>query len=370
MISSRLLAMGAALSTLMATPALAGPPTPSLLPPSSNPGECYARVKIPATYSTDRQPFVTEDGHRVLQVTQPRLQARQENIMVKEASTRFRVRQPSYRSVTERIMTRPAYDKLSVTPPQFSTVRENVQTSAPHLVWKKGNPAQLRSQGYVIHSTADGRPRGYYGSGHSSDQSAFYGAGLGGQPCGDNCEIWCLVEEPGQSRSITRRVMSHPGDVRRTPVPAQYQTITKQIVSDPGGVEQIHVPAEYRSVRVEDIVEPGRVSETMVPPSYGTFETKQIISPERYEWRRVLCAPGTGSIKSSADYGHSSSSYSSYSAPLHHGSSSPSTQPAYWSGAQHNSQSGYYGAEQYPAYSKTRQHMTIKGKRRPHRMRR
>ncbi|MEP3654498.1 MAG: hypothetical protein ABJO36_06335 [Litorimonas sp.] len=333
--------------------AFAGGPSsfPSALPPVANPGECYAQVKIPAQYSTGTQTIMTAEGFTKLDVTEPEFRRRTETVMTKEPSTRFVVRQPSYRSVSEQILTRPGHDRLSVSAPQFSTVTETVQTSAPHLVWKRGNPGDLRRQGYVIHSTADGRLRapagsgGYQGGSYANTQS-------GGDSCGPGCEIWCLVEEPGTSVTTSRRALTAPPRVTRTPVPPQYKTIVKQVVSDPGGVQEIPVPAEYASVSVEDLVRPAEAYEVNVPPVMGQVETKNLVSPERYEWRRVLCQPGTGTIRSGSsyqteDHQTSYSSGTSYS----HGSSTTSQ---YTGSTPHTQQpsSGYYGTEGYPAYQR------------------
>lgn len=309
--------------------------TPDLLPPSSNAGECYARIEVPAQFSTHSESIMVEEGYSKVEVHQPKLAQRQENVLVKEASIRYQVRQPTYRSVTEQMMVRPAYDKLSVSAPQFSTVTETIQTSAPRLVWKKGNPGVLAAQGYTIHSTANGGSG--YGQG-SGSTSQFRGA----TECGATCEIWCLVEEPGEQVQYNRKVMTSPGQVQRHSVPAKYKTIHKQVVSDPGGVQEIPVPAEYRAVTVEDIVDPGGEHVTNVPPQYAEVATKHLISPSRYEWRRVLCAPGTGSIGSGAvaqSSGHTSGS--SYNSGAY-------TSGAYSSGqGHHNSSAVTYGAGSY-----------------------
>ena len=348
--------------------AFAGGPTsfPSALPPVANPGECYAQVKIPAQYSTGSETVVTAEGFTKLDVTQPQFQRRTENIMTKEASTRFVVRQPSYRSVSERILTRPGHDVLSVSAPQFSTVTETLQTSAPHLVWKRGNPGDLQRQGYVIHSTADGRLRapagsgGYQGGSYATTQS-------GGDACGPGCEIWCLVEEPGTSVTTSRRALTVPPRVVRTPVAPQYKTIQKQVVADPGGVQEIPVPAEYSSVSVEDLVRPAEAYEVNVPAVMGQVQTKNLVSPERYEWRRVLCQPGTGSIRSGQSYqsSHHQNSGASYSGGTTYSNGATYSQsPAYshgtsvdtsYSSAAPQAQptsSGYYGTENYPAYER------------------
>ena len=366
---------------------------PSSLPPVANSGECYAQVAVPAQYSTGSETVVTADGFTDIEVTEAQFQTRTENVLTKEASTRFVVRQPSYRNVTERILTRPAHERLSVSEPQFSTVTETIQTSASHLVWKRGNPGELQRQGYVIHSTADGRLRppsysgGYLGGSYASTQS-------GGDSCGPGCEIWCLVEEPGSSVTTSRRALTAPPQVMRTPVPAEYKTISKQVVSDPGGVEEIPVPAEYSTIQVEDLIRHAETTQVSVPPVSGQVESKILVSPERYEWRRVLCQPGTGSIRSSesfrTDGGHlsysspssshsgtysSGTSYSSsgttYSGGTTYSHSSPSSTGTVYSGgstyshgssvsqpsvigSSHESQprTGFYGTEKYPAYQR------------------
>lgn len=361
-----------------AATAFAGGPTgfPSALPPVANPGECYAQVKIPAQYSRGSETVVTADGFANLDVTDPQFQRRTESVMTKEPSTRYVVRQPQYRTVSERILTRPGHDVLSVSKPQFSTVTETLQTSAPHLVWKRGNPAELQRQGYVIHSTADGRLRAP--SGYGQYQGGSYATTQnGGDSCGPMCEIWCLVEEPGTSVTTSRRVLTAAPRVVRTPVAPQFKTITKQVVSDPGGVEEIPVPAEYASVEVEDLIRPAEAYEVNVPPVMGQVETKELISPERYEWRRVLCQPGTGTIRSGSSFHTGSATSGSYSSGTYrsgsYGSGSyttgshHSTTPTYSSGGYPSSSSvngtshtsgsstsstGYYGTENYPAYKR------------------
>jgi len=319
---------------------------PDLLPSNPNTGECYARVEVPAQYSTGSESVLVEEGYSKMEVTQPVLAERQENVMIKEASVRYQVRQPSYRSVTEQMMVRPAYDKLSVSAPQFSTVTETIQTSAPRLVWKRGNPGKLAAQGYTIHSTANG---GSY--------------------------------SPGEQVQFNRKVMTSHGQVQRQTVPAKYRTIHKQVVSDPGGVEEIPVPAQYRSVTVEDVVDPGGERHVNVPPKYADVATKHLISPSRYEWRRVLCAPGTGTIKSSTTYSAAQSAYSSGST---HTSGSTYHSGAYTSGTAHHGASagtvsgsrvvtgtGYYGGyddagavKSSDHYSGTNHHYKAKRKRR------
>ena len=275
---------------LMAGAAGASPLPPSyvpdLEPPNPVVGECYARVEIPAQYEAVNQTVLKREGHKRLMVQPPQLESRVERVMVKEPSVRYVVRQPTYKTVQETIMTRPAYDKLSVSEPVFQTVTETLQTGKSRLVWKRGNPAKLRAQGYIIHSTADA------GSGGKGYTSTTDYARTGGQRCLDDCVIWCLVEEPGDNVTVTRQVMSHAGQVHRTPVAPEYKTITKQVVADPGGVEKVPVPAEYKNIHVEKLIKPASTATITVPPEYGQAQGRRLVSEARYEWRRIACKPG------------------------------------------------------------------------------
>lgn len=284
---------------------------PDLLPSDPVAGECYARVEIPAQYETTTHQVVTREAHTRLQLQQPKLTSRSEQIMIKEPSVRYVVRQPTYRTVTDKIMTRPGYDKLSISPPVFQTQTETIQKSAPRLIWKKGNPGKLRAMGYKIHSTADA---GIGGKGYSS--TTQYGQ-IGGERCGPMCEIWCLVEEPGDQITVTRQVLSQAAKIHRTPVPPVYQTIQKQVVADPGGVEKIPVPAEYRTLQIEELVHQGGAAQIDVPAEYGQVQGRRLIAEARYEWRLAVCAPGTGRAIQS---GHTTSGTVG-SQTLHHGSS-------------------------------------------------
>lgn len=296
---------------------------PSLLPSNPQAGQCYARVHIPAKYSSTPETVMVAEGHSTVEVDQARLASRSEKIEVKEASIRYEVRQPTFRTVTEQMMVRPSYDKLSVVAPQFKTVREVISTSGPRRVWKLGNPGALAAQGYRVIGTADA---GTNGQGYRS--TVGYGASRSKSThCGAGCEIWCLVEEPGQSVSYNRKVMVAPGSTRRTSIPAKYKSITKQVVADPGSVREIPVPAQYRNFQVEYLADPGGERLVDVPAKYGTVSKKTLTASDRYEWRRVVCDPVKGRVGAISG---SSSGYSSSAAAM---SSAASSSSAYASSA-------------------------------------
>ena len=287
----------------MATPAVAGPGahgyTPDLLPQNAQAGECYARIKSGAQYATSSEIVVVEEGYQSLEVHQAQLRTAQQSVKIKDESVRYVVRQPQYRSVTENVMTAPGYERLSVSAPRFETVTETMQVSGPRTVWKKGNPGKLAAQGYNVLSTANGGygtstvagNAGSYGPQHSGSSPSSHAAN-GGTQCGPTCEIWCLVEEPGETVSYQRKVMTDPARVVRTPVAPQYQSVTKQVLADPGGVDTVAVPAQYRDITIKELVAPAGVRSIDVAPKMGEVQKKTLVKPETYGWARVICNTG------------------------------------------------------------------------------
>ena len=102
-------------------------------------------------------------------------------------------------------------------------------------------------------------------------------------------QIYCLVEEPGQTVTITKRVLREPARVTATQVPPQFTTITKQVLVDPGGVEEVPVPPQFRTLTVQQLVRPADATPSMVPAQSRQIATNVVRAPERYEWVNVLC---------------------------------------------------------------------------------
>ena len=76
--------------------------SPDLVPPNAQPGVCYARVEVPAQYTTQMETVMTEEGYNTVEVRQPQLRSTQKQVVSKEASVRYEVRQPRYTHVQEK----------------------------------------------------------------------------------------------------------------------------------------------------------------------------------------------------------------------------------------------------------------------------
>jgi len=248
---------------VFSAPALAGPALspgsnfPFDPPPDGVPGECFARVLIPAQFKTVTEQVVVDEGGSRLHVTAPQFAGQTQQYIAHEGGVRYEVRQPTYRTVTEQVLVRPAHEILQVIPGEYRNVTEQIQISPPRLTWKPG--ASLKTQaGVRLTQTRQG-------------------------------EVYCLVEEPGETQSISKRVQVRAEQVRAIVVPPVYKTITRQVMVDPGGVREVSIPEQYGSYTSQQLVQPAGHTSTSIAPKMGSVSRRVQTSGESFSWIKVLC---------------------------------------------------------------------------------
>lgn len=201
-----------------------------LFPPNPRPGECYARVIIPAQYKTTTR-----------------------TVVKREAGERIEIVPARYEPATERILVKPASTKLVTVPAEYRTVTEKVIDQPAHTEWKIG--------------TGIGSGKGGVGFGGAAAQvERFGGEKVLSTRTNDTGEVMCLVE-----------------------VPATYKTISKQVLVKPATTKVIEVPAEYRTVDTMRLVQPASERRIPIPEQTETLTSTDKISEESMEWRPVLC---------------------------------------------------------------------------------
>ncbi len=224
--------------------------------PQARAGECFARILIPAQYNTVTQSVVLEEGYDRIAVTDPTFAPRTEDILVKDPASRYVVREPVYKTVTEQVIVREGYETYTVEPAQYETVTETVQVRAPRLAWKPGGQLPGAQATHVDPTSG---------------------------------AVYCLVEIPGETKTITRRVLVQPETTRTVTVPPQYATVTKQVLVQPAEVEELPIQAEYKTMTVQSLATGPRADRISVPAKTGVVDTKVLVSEERYDWVSVLC---------------------------------------------------------------------------------
>jgi hypothetical protein len=224
------------------------------LPNQARPGQCYARVLVPATYRNEAMSIVTREAYEQVQVSEPVFRPEPRSVTTSDPYKRYEVTEPTFRTDNQVIETRPAHERLVATPAVLGTRTETVVVREPRLVWRAGS----NLSGVRRMDSATG-------------------------------EIFCLVEEAAVTQTVSRVVQVQPSQVSRERVPARTQTIARRVLVTPASVREVDVPGTYQNVTVETLVSPADARRVPMPEQRGTINRQVVETGERYEWVPVVC---------------------------------------------------------------------------------
>lgn len=228
----------------------------SLLPPAAKPGECYARVLIPAEYETGEETVLVNEASSRVEIIPAEYGMVDETVMVQEESSKLEVIPATYKKVTEQIMVEPEKTVIKEIPAQYETVSEQILVKPAYTTWKKGR-----------------------GPIEKIDQATG--------------EIMCLVEVPAEYKTVSKRVVSQPARTVEDVIPAQYKTVTRTVVDTPASTRQVVIPAKYDTVQVRKMTKPSETRTIEIPAEYDTVPTRKLVSDSSLEWRPILCETNT-----------------------------------------------------------------------------
>ncbi len=278
-------------------------------PPSAEPGKCYAKCLIADQYETVSEQVLVKPAMTKMESIPGTYETVQETYEVKPATTRIEIIPESRETITEEYEMEPATVRYEKVPAVYETIQEKVE-SVPAGTRKKCAPMQYRSESEMIEVS----PATTKWVRRKADRNC-----LSADP--NDCLVWCLVEVPARTETVTRRIPNCPvgsmedGDQCCTmeDVPAQYTMITKKVLKTPETVREIPVPAKMGTLTRRVIKEPAQQRQIEVPAEYGTRSRKVLKStgstriidiPAEYktinkrilvrgggftEWREVIC---------------------------------------------------------------------------------
>ncbi len=157
------------------------------LPPAKL-GQCYAKVKKPASYKT-----LTK------------------RILVKKASSkRVFVRSAQYQWLNRRVLVKPASYTQRIIPAVYKTVTKRVVIKPSYLKWKKGKGLITR----IDNATG---------------------------------EILCRVKVPAVYKKVSRKVLVRAAKIIKTPRNAVYKTVKNKKLISPVQYRTVRTPARYKT---------------------------------------------------------------------------------------------------------------------------
>ena len=292
-----------------------------LMPSDPKPGECYARVIIPAKYTTSSEQVLKRAASERIEIIPARYEQAKETRIVKEASSKLEVIPAKYETAEERVLVKPATTKLTVVPAVYATVEERVmvkpastQTIEVPAVYKTDTESVLDQPARTEwkRGTGVGTGSGVAMSSATQAVKRFGDFKVIETRVEDTGDLMCLVEIPATYKTIEKQVLVSPATTRKVESPAEYKTVQKKVLKTPASTREVTIPAEYRTVKVTKQVRPETTREIIIPAVYGDVAVTKLAKPaaerripipaeyttvtrnnkvsdERTEWRPVLC---------------------------------------------------------------------------------
>ena len=262
--------------------------------PDAKPGECYAKVVIPAQYRTESSTVVVKEASEQLKIIPAKYETVEERIMVSEAGSELKVvpatfgtdtetyevspastswvmssvnsgigadsalvalarangaaidsarpgqcfhehyAPASYKTVTERMLVTEASEQVKLSAAQYEWVEQRVMVSpASRKLVEVPAVFETRQERVKVEDA-----KTVWKKGRGAVEKIDHGTG----------DILCLVEVPAVYKTISKRVLKTAASTRVIEEPARYETVrVRKLVAD-AQETRVAVPAKYQNV--------------------------------------------------------------------------------------------------------------------------
>ncbi len=276
--------------------------------PNAKPGECYARLVIPAEFRTETSTVIVKEATERVNIIPAQYQWGQEKVTISEATTDLKVVPATYGTETDTVEISAARS-LWVSGSQYSTAEANpgllALAAAGGADLENATHGQCFQEFYeapvykevtekVLISEASFSVKVIPAEYEWVEQKEIIAAAT--RKMVEVPAVYDTVEERikvtdakvvwKQGRGGIERLDHTTGDIMcLVEVPAVYKTIKKTVVKTPAATRMIEEPVKYGSVRVRKLVAPAREVKTDIPARYREITKRVKTSEGRHIWR-------------------------------------------------------------------------------------
>ena len=279
----------------------------SLTPPNAKPGECYARVIIPAEYDTV-----------------------EEKVMIKEASEEISIVPAEYETMQEEVEVIPATKKLTPVPATFKELSEEIETKAKIVTWKtsleeNAPPVSdailgvVSASGVDLNSSAVGDCYKEYFVARKfkkfTEEFLIKSEYNETEVIAPEFEV---VEKTIVTKAATKKIVEVPAvyeeieeqvlvEAEKTVwkkgqnpaqnvsgatgeimclvnIPAKYKTIKKRVLKEPATTKIVEIPEETEVIAIQKLITDTQIKYIPVPAVYETIEKTELESSAKFSW--------------------------------------------------------------------------------------
>ena len=278
--------------------------------PAAKPGQCYAKVMIPARYET-----------------------KNEQVLVGEEAEKIEPVEAVYQVVDQQVLVKKEDVKLIPVPAVYQMAQEKIEISPQQTLWvndlgKKGipvSPALLsaaKAGGVDVDAAIPGMCFQEY---FQAPQFRTEDKDILVSEKSENIRIipakyeWVekkvlvkeaakkIVNVPATYETVTEKVLVEPaktvwkkgnGLVERidnttgeimclVEIPAKYKTLSKRVVKTPATIKEVEIPAVYKMVKVRNMVAPASEKRSAVLEGFKTVSRQIKVADASFAWHAL-----------------------------------------------------------------------------------
>ncbi|MEN8801728.1 MAG: peptidoglycan-binding domain-containing protein [Thiogranum sp.] len=275
--------------------------------PPAKPGQCYAKVMIPAKYET-----------------------KAEKVLVRESAEKIETIPAKYEWVEKQVTLNAAHTKLVPVPAKYEKVTEKVEVSPAMTIWvtsmgKKGLPVSptllsaAKTSGVNLNEAESGMCfREYYQPAQFKTEAKDILVKEASEKVETIPAKYEMVEEkvlvkeastkivevPASYEMVTEKILIEPaktvwkkgtGPKERidnttgeimclVEIPAKYKTIQKQVIKTAATTKAVEVPAVYKTVKVSKLVTAAEEKRTKVPEEFKQLAKRVKTADASFFW--------------------------------------------------------------------------------------
>jgi len=306
-----------AVTMSLTTLGLAQPVDDARTLPAARPGECYAKVVVPAKYKTEPVDVTT-----------------------RQAANRYEVLPGEFETVQQRALVKESAVKLVPVPAEFDVTEEEVQLAPASQQWVVGRAknalpaspmllAAIENTGISLAEQSAGTCLSeYYVPAQFETEQVRVLKTEGYEQVEVDPPVyeWVtekvvvqeaskeIVEVPAEFETVTEKLLIAPASQVWKPgtgliqkvdnttgeimclveVPAKYKTVKRKVIKSEAATKVVDVPAQFAERRVRKLVKPSQERRIKVEPEYESLEKLVKVADERFFWRRDGAGGDTG----------------------------------------------------------------------------
>jgi hypothetical protein len=287
-----------------------GTESASSLLPSAKPGECYAKILLPAKYKTEQIKLLKKAEGAKIELIPGKYQSSDEKVLTEEASAKlipvqtkyktetvkYKINEgrrywatsmkpgarvagdallnavkasglklesattgtcyhehytaPQYKVVKEKILIKEASEKIEIIPAKYETIEKKilVKDASFKLISVPETYETVSEKVLVAPATS------VWKKGSRPVEAVDNSTG----------EIMCLVK-----------------------IPAKYKTVTNRVLATPAMTKKVEIPAVYKTIKVTKLVEAAKEVRTPIPEKHDTITKKVLEADGKYFWHEM-----------------------------------------------------------------------------------